>query len=472
MDAAQAKILADSLQKTVVGGWHIDEFLGAGKSAVVLKCTRKDEVGAIKVFHPELIQRYGKSVQLERIFREKSLVGFSHPNLVRILDGGECEKTGNLYIVMEWLPYKNLHDELQKIPQECIPNIISQIASAARFLEDRHLAHRDIKPENIAVSPDFSRAILLDLGVLRPVGYSNLTDVDQRPFIGTLRYSSPEFLERKEEDTLDGWRAVTFYQLGAVLYDLLMKRVLFEDESEPYPRLVKAVLEKIPTIHAANARCVALATHCLMKNPSTRLELVSWERFQALTVDEPSTLPLTRERIKQRQKYFQISVAPSKLSERASKLSRKFLDDVCNRVESRVAALMNDLQVFPLRTTKSVKDIEHGVCETYIHFEKDVQKGLTFRLTVLLRFSLIDENSGKTIYRAEAAAAMTCADITHDQMPATIFIQSGELELLLDSACLEAVFMNALDDVYTRIENNDVPGVEEITELAVKEVSK
>ncbi|MFG0639856.1 protein kinase [Delftia sp. WSY_22] len=472
MDAAQAEILVNSLQNTTVGGWHISEFLGAGKSAVVLRCVRGVEIGAIKVFHPELIQRYGKSIQLERILREKSLVGFSHPNLIRILAGGECEETGHLYVVMEQLLFPNLHTELQKIPPETVPTLISQIASAARFLEDRGLIHRDIKPENIVVSPDFSRAVLLDLGVLRPVGYSNLTDVDQRPFIGTLRYSSPEFLERKEEDTLEGWRAVTFYQLGAVLHDLLMRRVLFEEESEPYPRLVKAVLEKIPIIHASNARCVALATHCLLKNPATRLELVNWERFQSLPVDPPNTLSLARDRIKQKQKFFQVAAIQSKPSASVSKLSRRVLDDVCNRVESRVASLMNDLQAFPLRTTKSVKDAERGFCETCIHFEKDLQKGIDFRLTFLLRFSLIDENFGKPIFRAEAAAAMTCEEILPSQMPIGHFIQSSELEQLLDGSNLEAIFMSALDNAYARVETNDIPGIDEIIELAVKEVAE
>lgn len=469
MDAAQAQILVDSLLDTVVGGWQIGAFLGRGKSAVVLRCTRATEVGAIKVFHPELIQRYGKPVQLERILREKSLVGATHPHLVRILDGGECDKTGHLYVVMEHLPYANLHDELQKVPPEAIPGLISQIASAARFLEDRNLAHRDIKPENIAVSPDFSKAILLDLGVLRPVGSSNLTDIDQRPFIGTLRYSSPEFLERKEEDTLEGWRSVTFYQLGAVLHDLLMKRLLFDDDSEPYPRLVKAVLENIPQIHGANAKCVALANHCLIKNPTTRLELVNWERFQVLPADDPVTLSGTRDRIKLRQKFFQAAAVPVKATGNFQKLSRKTLDDVCNRVESRIASLMNDLQAFPLRTTQSVKDAERGICETCIHFEKDIQKGLPFRLAVLLRFTLLDENNGKPIFRAEAAAAMANDEIPHDLMPEPTAIQAGELELLLDSPSLEAVFVSALDDAYTHIEKNAVPSPGVVIVLAVKE---
>lgn len=469
MDAVQADILVKDLLDTEVGGWHIESYLGKGKSAVVLACARGAESGAIKVFHPELVERYGRATQFERILREKSLVGASHPNLVCILDGGECPSTGHMYVVMERLLCPNLHEVLHKVPVEAVPSLMSQIASAARFLEDRNLAHRDIKPENIAVSTDFSRAILLDLGVLRPIGFSDLTDVDQRSFIGTLRYSSPEFLQRKEEDTLDGWRSVTFYQLGAVLHDLLMKQVLFDEDSEPFSCLVQAVLEKIPQIHAADARCVALANHCLIKNPATRRELVSWERFQALAADDAGSLAPARDRIRQRQKYFQAAAGQGKPVERLLKLSRKALDDVCNRIESRIAALMNDLQAFPLRATQSVKKVDQGACETYIHFEKDDQKGLPYRLAVLLRVELLDENSGKPIFRAEAAATMADHEVLITQMPAPLLIQAGELELLLDSPSLEAVFLSALDDAYTRIETGAVPGPGEIVGLAVKE---
>jgi hypothetical protein len=69
--------------------------------------------------------------------------------------------------------------------------------------------------------------MVMDFGVIRPVGEPGITDGDQRPFIGTLQYSSPEFLFRTEADTPEGWRALTFYQLGAVLHDLIMRQRIF-----------------------------------------------------------------------------------------------------------------------------------------------------------------------------------------------------------------------------------------------------
>src|SRR6185312_12398711 len=106
------------------------------------------------------------------------------------------------------------------------------------------------------------------------------------------------------------------------------------------------------------------------------------------------------------------------------------------------------------------------ICETYIHFERDEQKGLPAMVAILLRFTLVDENSGQPIFRMEAAAGCADHEIPTDQMPAPIAIQAGELELLLDSPNLEAVFLSALDDVYTHIEQGAVPAVETIINLA------
>ena len=134
MDSAQAKQLSDGLLGKRVGDWLIDEFLGNGKSAVVLRADNNGVQAAIKIFHPELIERYGKAVQLERIKRERSLIGAEHPNLVRILDGGECDSTGYLYVVMELLPYRNLHQCLKDLPLEVIPKLNCASGIGCSFL--------------------------------------------------------------------------------------------------------------------------------------------------------------------------------------------------------------------------------------------------------------------------------------------------------------------------------------------------
>ena len=86
-------------------------------------------------------------------------------------------------------------------------------------LLERSVVHRDIKPENIVVTPS-GHIVLMDLGVLKLVGTRSFTDDEHKQFVGTLRNAPPEFLFWDEHDTVDGWRAVNFYQIGAILHDL------------------------------------------------------------------------------------------------------------------------------------------------------------------------------------------------------------------------------------------------------------
>lgn len=139
------------------------------------------------------------------------------------------------------------------------------------------LAHRDIKPENIMIS-DNNDVILMDMEVLKIIGAPSMSDVDQKQFLGTLRYAPPEFLTRNENDTMEGWRAVNIYQIGAVLHDLLMKKELFAG-IEPYASLVIAIKEDMPKITSAvlHPDLVQLARNMLHKDWKRRLVLSSIE---------------------------------------------------------------------------------------------------------------------------------------------------------------------------------------------------
>ncbi len=298
MDEYSAGKLSARLLGQTIGGWLVEKYIGHGKSAVVFLASKDGQPAALKVFDPEIVDRYGHKAQLKRIDRERSLIGKSHPNLVSVYDGGEQGEF--LFVAMEYFDGMNLAEALLRIPPGEVRSLISQIALGARFLEEVSFAHRDIKPENIGVSRDMKSAKLLDFGVLRPFDLSNVTDEgDQLYFIGTLQYSPPELLFREEEESIDAWRAITFYQLGAVLHDLLMRKPLFEMFKNPYARLVLAVEREIPLVDnpEADADLRLLAQNCLAKAPGQRLDTVKWEDFSKPKVIDP--MDAARRRIAQ-----------------------------------------------------------------------------------------------------------------------------------------------------------------------------
>lgn len=282
MNSGKASELAQSLVGCEIDGWRVLGQISYGNTAIVLRASKDGEVGALKIFDPDLRGEVSVEVQLARINRQLSLKGKTHPHLVEILDGGLCQETGNLFVVMRLVEGSNLRDLLGQVPRDRIASIISQVASAAQFLETIGIVHRDIKPSNISLSLDFQQAVLLDLGVIRPVGPSDLTDNSgHRPFVGTMRYSPPEFLYREEKDSLDGWRALTFYQLGAVLHDLVMQRRIFDEYSHSSAQLMDAIKRVSPDLSSSDAPpyLTSLARNCLVKDPGLRVQLVSWADF-------------------------------------------------------------------------------------------------------------------------------------------------------------------------------------------------
>jgi serine/threonine protein kinase len=146
-------------------------------------------------------------------------------------------------------------------------------------LLEKGIAHRDIKPENIMVSAA-DEVILMDLGVLKLIGVPSFSDLEDKQFVGTLRYAPPEFLTRHEQDNLQGWQAINRYQIGAVMHDLIMKRELFNGIS-PYSNLVIAIKEDAPTVSSQGYpfETVQLARDLLTKDPQSRLKLTPAQRI-------------------------------------------------------------------------------------------------------------------------------------------------------------------------------------------------
>lgn len=386
--------MAAELLNGRVGDWTLVEYRDtAGKSSLVFKATRGDETAALKIFDPELIERFGEKVQAERIQRELSLRGKHHPHLVRILDGGCCAKRGLWFVAMGYVDAPNLATVLQDVPRERIWPIIEQVASAARFLETLGLAHRDIKPDNIAVGLDFQHSVLLDLGVIRPFGVAGLTDEDQRVFVGTLQYSPPEFLFRLEKDSLEGWRGVTFYQLGAVLHDLIMRRRLFSELCEPFARLVEAVKHEIPRIDPGGCSpdLVVLTRNCLQKDPELRLRFVRWEDFD-VRERRPTHAADAKERIRKRRGYAHVGgvTGADTETEQKDRMQRRSINAIRTRLQEVIREICISSDLFPPMEIHDIHDGRPDWARFRVGFCLSVEHGLFEPLAVWFEVRLLD----------------------------------------------------------------------------------
>ena len=328
-----AKAFCDNSQDS----WELIDEIGSGNSASVYKLISDDRTAALKIYEPRFFEGDKSVVEKRRVLDQMSLKGHGHPNLIDFFDAGEIDST--YFLLMEYLPWKSLDRRIKTIERTEIAGIISKIAAAAEYLEGRNFVHRDIKPENILISDDDQKVKLLDLGVIRPISTESSGGTDHGyalPFVATAQYSSPAYLFRDGEPTEDMWKALTFYQLGAVLHDLLMKYPLFMNEvrTQNRYRVAAAVLLTVPEVHASDTPpwLVALARNCLVKVDDLRLNRVDWSSFHA---DRRSNIDEQRRRLGLQQS----GSATHRDSEERIRVrldsGRDFLLEICRHIRQR-----------------------------------------------------------------------------------------------------------------------------------------
>lgn len=432
--------MAAQLHGQLVGGWAVGRYLGNGFSAVVLSAERDGQTAALKIIDSEMVERSGAQRQLARILRERELAGHGHAHLVDILDGGQCAKTGHLYVAMELLEPRTLGHVKGSLARTQIGGLIGQLAQAAYFLETRGIAHRDIKPDNTVVSKDNTKVKLLDLGVIHPPSDPNDPSAGTGDsFVGTARYSPSEFLYREEEDTIEAWRAITFYQLGATLYDLLMRRRIFDEFSEPPARLYRAVKEHIPLIDAEDAEpwLVDLARRCLHKDWRVRKELVSWKDFEGPRTPPQSGADI-RQRLKNRLEAGR-TTAPTTKSTPDARPTRRTLEQMAGAVATTAREVCQQGGIFPaVEVSHSAND---NVCIVALRTGPSATHELQGVLEVRLTVEPLDVQA--TNVRVTAGARLGSVPTVADDGPIPLYV--GELSAPIWRDVLDAYFHAALE---------------------------
>lgn len=407
----------EHLVGTEVQGWQLTRIIGRGADGIVYAGQKEGIEAAVKLFYPESLATHDLAGARERLELQLALIGKKHhPSLVEVYAGGEDTTLGTLFLVMELVPGTSLDKIIGHIPPAAIVPLVAQLASAARYLETIELVHRDIKPANIVISGDFKKLTLLDLGIV----YQLPPDDDQgrlsgMEFVATLRYSPPEFVWRTEQG--DGaWRAVTFYQIGATLHDMIMGKALFAGNDTPRACLYDSVRDRTPVIDSkeVDGWLVQTVQACLLKDWRQRLQLVSWDSFSE-QVSVADALQLER-RIRLRQiRNEEIRQATAKQSSKAPGPTREqYLWNLNNALILEIRTYLLGASIFP-KCRVVEETISHREYATHLHFERDPSRD--FNSDVVFTISLgVDatlEEASKLSFKAAvdgqtiAAAAWT-----------------------------------------------------------------
>ena len=233
-----------------IGPYRLVRELGRGGMGVVYLAMRDD--GAFrKSVAIKLLLREAVSEEFVLRFKQERqvLAALDHPNIARILDGGDTTD-GMPYYVMEYvegLPLDEYCDQKGLSVTGRI-RIFQQVCGAVEYLHQNSIVHRDLKPSNILVSNDGS-VKLLDFGIAKLMGAAafanpNLTSAMGSPMTPT--YASPEQISgvtlQKTSDV---------YSLGAILYRMLTGRLPYEGVDE---KLAKLFTRQAPPAPSGNIR--------------------------------------------------------------------------------------------------------------------------------------------------------------------------------------------------------------------------
>jgi serine/threonine protein kinase len=168
---------------------------------------------AVKILPPKFSAEQGFSDRFK--IEARAMAKLNHTNIVGVYDFG-ITPGGHLYLVMEWIEGRSLHDLIHKtnLPLRKATNLAIQLCEALSFAHEHGIIHRDIKPGNIMVN-DADHVKVADFGLARPTN-----EAEEENPMGTPDYAAPEICGGNVVD-----HRVDIFAVGVVLYEMLTGRV-------------------------------------------------------------------------------------------------------------------------------------------------------------------------------------------------------------------------------------------------------
>lgn len=250
-----------SLGRGGMGSVYLAEDLVLGESGVAIKVLRRSGED-----DPVAINRFLREVRLTRKIQ--------HHNVVRTFDFGRDGDV--IFYTMEYLSGQSLQSAITSggLPYRTVGDMASQLMHGLAAIHTVGVVHHDVKPGNIIVGGDGTLKIT-DFGIARASAAP--ATMFASDVFGTLRYVAPEVLLGETSA-----RAVDFYALGVVLFELLSGAAPL-NEDNPARLILSKIEEQAPPIRALRPDIPAWlgeGVDCLLeRDPDVRMKGV--QKFAA-----------------------------------------------------------------------------------------------------------------------------------------------------------------------------------------------
>ncbi|KAI5451312.1 serine/threonine-protein kinase gin4 [Naganishia albida] len=229
----------------MIGQWRIGRTIGKGSSGRVkiAKHSITGKYAAIKIVPKGLILNSRMSMSEAGARADKVLLGIEreivimklidHPNVLNLYD--VWETSGELYLIMEYVPGGELFDYLVKrgrLPETEALHYFQQIIHAVDYCHRFNICHRDLKPENLLLDKDKNIKVA-DFGMAAWEAGEKMLETS----CGSPHYASPEIVagQAYHGSCSDIWSC------GIILFALITGRLPFDDDN------IRVLLLKVKT---------------------------------------------------------------------------------------------------------------------------------------------------------------------------------------------------------------------------------
>ena len=231
-----------------VGPYRIVRLIGQGGMGAVYEGLREDGFQK-RVAIKRVKYGFDSEFARRRFEQERQILArLDHPNIARLLDGGDSE--GLPYLVMEFVEGGPLLAAAATLDLSERLRLFRQILSAVSYAHRSLIVHRDLKPANILVSGD-GEPKLLDFGIARLVAEDTTEPGAHTMTVASMMtpdYASPEQVKGESAGV-----ASDIYSLGAILFELLSGARPHQLESYSTAEIYQAICESEPRAPSAAA---------------------------------------------------------------------------------------------------------------------------------------------------------------------------------------------------------------------------
>lgn len=201
-------------EKVQLEDFTMIKVIGKGSFGKVLLVRKRDTglIYAMKVLHKENII---KRNQVEHTRTERHVLGYvRHPFIVGL--NYAFQTSEKLYFVLDYCAGGELFFHLgkvQRFPEPRARFYAAEITLAIEYVHNLDIIYRDLKPENVLLDEN-GHIRLTDFGLSKEGIQDDFSGANS--FCGTPEYLAPEILNRSGHG-----RAVDWWSLGALLYEML-----------------------------------------------------------------------------------------------------------------------------------------------------------------------------------------------------------------------------------------------------------